>query len=40
MDFLDVVYDISSIMYYGKYVFNKNGRFIIEVIGYFYVLIG
>lgn len=34
MDPLDAAYDTSSIMHYGKYAFNKNGRPTIEVIGH------
>ncbi|XP_078371948.1 uncharacterized protein LOC144655560 isoform X2 [Oculina patagonica] len=34
VDPLDAGYDTSSIMHYGKYAFNKNGRPTIEVIGH------
>lgn len=33
VDPLDAAYDTSSIMHYGKYAFNKNGRPTIVVIG-------
>ena len=34
IDPLDAAYDTSSLMHYGKYAFNKNGRPTIEVIGH------
>ena len=39
-DPLDAAYDTSSIMHYGKYAFNKNGRPTIEVIGHPFYPIG
>ncbi|KAJ7365950.1 hypothetical protein OS493_002688 [Desmophyllum pertusum] len=33
IDPLDAPYDTGSLMHYGKYTFNKNGRATIEVIG-------
>lgn len=40
LDPLDAAYDTSSIMHYGKYAFNKNGRPTIEVIGHPHAPIG
>lgn len=40
LDPLNAPYDTGSIMHYGRYTFNKNGRPTIEVIGNPYKVIG